>query len=95
MARSARMTKKFRKKVLKFNEIQCVGLTEEEWLRTLERMELYDSLNEEERALVQEYGLAKAYKAIRLFYGRPTKARTFLEEQRNAALPVSLRRSIT
>lgn len=50
----------------------------------LQRMELYDSLNEEERALVADYGLAQAYAAIRQFYGRPAEARKFLESQRRA-----------
>jgi len=48
----------------------------------LERMELHDSLNEEERALVHEYGLAPAYRAIRQFYGRPAEARKHLEAER-------------
>lgn len=60
-----------------------------EMARTMERMEVYDSLNELERALVQEYGFAKAYDAIRRFYGRPAEARKHLEAQRKAALPIT------
>lgn len=44
-------------------------------------MELYDSLNDEEAALVQDYGLNKAYEAIRRFYGRPAEAREYLEKR--------------
>jgi hypothetical protein len=84
MARSARTTKRSRKKALPFSEIKCDGLTEKEWAVCLERMELYDSLNADERALVHEYGLNKAYAAIRQFYGRPAEARAFLEAQRQA-----------
>ena len=59
----------------------------------LERMELHDSLNEEERKLVHEYGLAAAYHATRQFYGRPAEARKYLEAQRKA-LQVARWRSI-
>lgn len=52
--------------------------------RTLERMELYDSLTSEEAELVREYGLKQAYLAVRQFYGQPAKARAYLEAQRQA-----------
>lgn len=95
MARSARTMKRSRKRVLSFSEIQCDGLSAEEQARTAERMELYDSLSEPERALVQEFGLAKAYHAIRLHYGRLEEAQRFLLAQRSAALPVNVRGNIT
>lgn len=59
-------------------------MSDKELATCFERMELYDSLNEDERALVAEYGLAAAYKAIRQFYGKPAAARSFLEAQRKA-----------
>lgn len=41
-----------------------------------------DNLNEQERALVYEYGFDRAFLAIRQFYGRPAEARRALEAER-------------
>ena len=57
MGRSARTTKQSRQRDLAWHYSNLIGLTDEEMERTLERMELYDSLPAECRALVREYGL--------------------------------------
>ena len=79
MARSTRKTRQSQRKPW---AEPATGLTPAELACTLERMELYDSLSEEEALLVQEYGLAPAYAAIRQFYGQPERARQFLEARR-------------
>lgn len=81
MVRSVRKTRKCRSRPC---DAPAQGLSAEELARTCERMELYDSLTDEEAALVQEYGLAAAINATRQFYGRPAKAREYLEAQRKA-----------
>lgn len=53
------MTRQSTRRDLVWHFNNLIGLTEEEMERTCKRMELYDSLPPECRALVQEYGLRR------------------------------------
>jgi predicted xylose isomerase-like sugar epimerase len=59
-----------------FNNLE--GLTPEEMERTMQRMDLYDSLPAEVRALVREYGLAVTVNALRQFNGHVNTVREYL-----------------
>lgn len=63
--------------------------------RTLLRMEQYDGLPPQGRALVREFGMNIGMHAARQFYGRWDEARQWAEQQRQIKLPPMLRRRIT
>ena len=67
-----------------FHSSNLTGLTPEEMERTIERMEMYDALSPAERELVQEFGLARAVRVCRMYYGRWAEARRALEAERQA-----------
>jgi hypothetical protein len=76
------MMRKFRPSPSVALSNEVIGLSPAEMARTIERMELYDSLTPAERALVQHYGLKQGYEAARLFYGRWNEAWEYAEMER-------------
>ena len=78
MVRSARLTKKLRRRP----KPPIVGVSPEELKRIQERMEMYDNLTEEEALLVHEYGLAATINAVRLSGGRVAAAEAWLKANR-------------
>lgn len=95
MARLARKTKNSRRK--RSARSKDYGL---EWdarrytAEASDRMEVYDSLSQPERELIDEYGFNFAYPIMRQLYGHWGEVREVLEEARKQ-LQVSRLRNIT
>lgn len=70
------------------------GMNTQDMEVTLMRMEMYDSMCPQERALVQEFGLKLGMEAARANYGRWDDAWQAAERQRKA-LQVQRLRNIT
>jgi hypothetical protein len=86
MRRSLR--KQLKQALRRAEDIECDGLTPEALDRTCFRMEQYDGLPPQGRALVQEYGMRIGLEASRLFYGRWEQAAAWAEQQRRQRLPI-------